>query len=62
MVLFVQNAWICLKLFKTVQEKIQTTADNDIIYNESRTIENNITYMKHRLRDAQSELNKLCVR
>ena len=45
-----------------MQEKIQTTADNDIIYNESRTIENNITYMKHRLRDAQSELNKLCAR
>ena len=38
----------CLDLLKTVQEKIQTTADNDIIYNESITIENNMTYMKHR--------------
>ena len=47
-----------LKTFHTVQEKIQTTADNDIIYDVSIAIENIIIYMKYLLRDAQQRKAK----
>ena len=52
----------CFHLLKTIQiveEKIQTTADNDI-YDASIAIEN-ITYMKHQLRDAQQRKAKKAV-
>ena len=53
----------CFHLLKTIQiveEKIQTTADNDI-YDASIVIENIITYMKHQLRDAQQRKAKKAV-
>ena len=54
----------CFDLLKTIQtvlEKIQTTADNDIIHDVSIAIENIITYNKHQLWDAQQRKAKKAV-
>ena len=50
-----------LKTIQTIQEKIQTTSDHDIIYDISIAIESIITYLKHQLRDAQQRKAKIAV-
>ena len=54
----------CFDLLKTIQtalEKIQTTADNNIIYDVSIATENIIIYMKHQLRNAQQRKAKKAI-
>ena len=50
-----------LKTIQTVQEKIQATVDNNIIYDVSIAMENITAYMKHQLRDAQQRKAKKAV-
>ena len=50
-----------LKTIQTVQEKIQATVDNNIIYHVSIAMENITAYIKHQLRDAQQRKAKKAV-